>query len=800
MKSWLLITALLLSFFTSQSQLSIQGRVSDRQQNLPSVTVLLFNQDSILVKGVVTSAKGEFVFEQVVSGKYRISASMIGYSRFISPQIAIEKENIIIPDIVLEETATQLGEVVIEAEKPLFEQQKDRLVVNVQSSITTSGNTILEVLQKSPGVAVNRQNNSLSMNGKSGVRIMMNGKLMQLPMDIVVQMLDGMNSSNVEKIELISAPPAKYDADGNAGLINIITKGNEGLGTNGSFGLTLGAHWAETFGGNFNINHRNKKIAYFIDYSILRNHNLHIANLERQSFDPSFNQVIKDYSYRENITTQQNLSAGIEWKVNNKTSLSLGFAGYRRNWDLTAFTNDQNYATIDSTVTTNMNIHELNLWQSATSAIELKTIFNSKSNISFNLDYLFYHNNNPSSYDSKLFYEQLQFSEASKINLEKETPIQSAIAKVDYQYNFSPTFSLEAGMKGVTSNFQNDVLVKKLLNTTWVTDAGFSSNSTMNEQIAAAYFSTQYKTKTQWSINTGLRYEYTHTSIETPTQSNVINRKYGYFFPNLLMEKTLGKERGMQLSYVRRITRPTYNDMAPFTFFWGPNTFSTGNTLLLPSVSDAIKIGYHLKQWIASLQWSHSEREIAFLQPEKDISNNLIFRSQNLDYVNTLSLTNSNSFSPTRWWEIQSTLTVQHQIATTSHLPNNVTLTLNGLNLNVINLFKLPKDFSIEVSGMYQSRSLTGISEYLPLGSLNAGIQKKIKNNGVLRLSMDDILYTNYWRIKTYSPQNNLDTFFDYNWHNQFVRLTFTRNFGSMKLTSLKLKSGSKEERERVSN
>lgn len=800
MKSWLIITALLLFVFNAQSQVSIQGRVIDRQQNLPSVTLLLFTHDSTLAKGVVSNIKGEFIFERVISGKYRVSASMIGYSKFISQPITIEKENVVLPDIVLEEAAAKLREVVIQAKKPLFQQQKDRLVINVQSSITSSGNTILEVLQKSPGVSVNRQNNSLSMNGKWGVRIMMDGKLLQLPMDAVVQMLDGMNSANVEKIELISTPPAKYDADGNAGLINIVTKGNKSLGTNGSFGLTLGAHWAETFGWNFNINHRSGKIAYFIDYSILRNHNLHILNLERQSLDPSFNQRIKDYSHRENITTQQNLSTGIEWKVSNKTSLSLGVALYRRNWNLTSFTNDQNYATIDSTVTTNMHIKELNVWQSATSAIELKTIFNSKSNICFNTDYLFYNNNNPSRYDSKLFYQQCQHSEASKINLKKETPIQFVIANVDYQYNFSPTFSLEAGMKGVTSNFQNDVRVQKLVNTTWVLDPALSSNSTMNEQVAAAYFSTQYKTKTQWSINSGLRYEYTHSNIKTTTQSNVINRKFGYFFPNLLIEKTFGEETGLQLSYVRRITRPTYNDLAPYVFFWGPNTYSTGNTLLLPSVSDAFKIGYHLKQWIASLQWSHSEREIAFLQPEKDISNNLIFRSQNLDYVNTLSLTNFISLSPSSWCNIQSTLTVQHQIATTSHLPNNTTLVLNGLNLNVITLFNLPNDFSVEVSGMYQSRSLSGISEFLPLGSLNVGIQKKIKKIGVFRLSMDDILYTNNWRIKTYSPENKLDTFFNYDWHNQFVKFTFTRNFGSKNLTALKLKSGSKEERERVSN
>jgi hypothetical protein len=118
----------------------------------------------------------------------------------------------------------------------------------------------------------------------------------------------------------------------------------------------------------------------------------------------------------------------------------------------------------------------------------------------------------------------------------------------------------------------------------------------------------------------------------------------------------------------------------------------------------------------------------------------------------------------------------------------------------VINLLRLPKDFSIEISGMYQSKSLSGISEFLPIGSLNAGVQKSFRDKGTLRLAMDDILSTNNWRIKTNSPDNNLNSYFNYNWHNQFIRVTYTRSFGNTDLRSVKLKSGSEEERRRVIN
>jgi hypothetical protein len=793
-------TLFLLSYSTlGFSQANVNGRVKDEQQTLPSATVLLLSADSTLVKGMVTDINGEFLFENVAPGKYRIASSMIGYSKSFSSEILLKDKSITIPDIILQEATTELNEVVVKAEKPLFEQQIDRLVMNVQSSITSSGNSILELLQKSPGIVVNRQNNSIAMNGKSGVRVMINNKLMQLPLDVVVQMLDGMNSSNVEKIELITTPPSKYDAEGNAGIIHIVMKENLDFGTNGTVGLTLGAHAKETVGGNFNLNHRNGRFNYFIDYSILRNNNVHAFTINRESLEDGFLKTVDDKSHRDNVTTQQNLNGGFEWKLSNRTALNLLFSGYRRNWQMNALAEDINREASNSTIITNLKVYEGNIWQSATGSMGLQTKINKKSDIGFNVDYLYYHNSNPSNYDNKLLYEQSNQEEAAKIDLQKETPIHIVIAKSDYQYSFSPSFGIEAGVKGVASNLDNNVLVQRYANNVWTIDPKFTSYSNLNEQIGAGYVSAKWQGERKWQANGGLRYEYTHTAISTPTEKNLVNRKYGYFFPSLFLKKNIGSEKDIQLSYSRRITRPTYNDIAPFVFFWGPNTFSAGNTSLWPSVSEAVKAGYHLKQWIFSLQYTHARREISAFQPEVDSkTNSLIYRSQNLKYLNTLSFTNSYSIHLTGWWELQSNVTGQYQTATTSHLANNLTYSLYGWNANLINIIKLPKDFALEVSGFYQSKSIFGISLFQPLGSLNAGIQKKFGEKGSLRFSMDDILYTNLWRIKTYSDQNNLNTYLRYDLHNQFVRLSYSRNFGNNKLRSVKLKSGSDEERGRV--
>jgi hypothetical protein len=781
------------------SQVSIKGKVKDQQQNLPSATVLLLAPDSTLVKGMVTDINGDFLFEKVSSGAYFISFSMIGYDPFFSPQISVSDKNISLPDILLMESTTELNEVVVKAEKPLFEQQIDRLVMNVQNSITSSGNTILELLQKSPGVVVNKQNNTIAMNGKAGVRIMINGKIMQLPLDVVVQMLDGMNSSNVEKIELITAPPAKYDAEGNAGIIHIVMKENLDFGTNGSFGFTLGAHWRETVGVNFNLNHRNGRFNYFIDYSTLRNNNLHRTIINRESSANGFLQAVSYSSHRENITTQQNLTGGFEWKLSGRTTFNVLFSGFKKNWQMEALATEINQETANAIIITNMKIYEGNVWQSATGSLGLQTQINEKSDIGFNVDYLYYHNNNPSDYNNDLHYQQSNTDGEAKIGIEKKTPIQIVIAKSDYRYSFSPSISLEAGIKGVTSYLDNNVLVQQYINNLWTVDPTFTSYSSLSEQVGAGYVSGRWQGQNKWQANGGLRYEYTHTAISTPTQKNLVNRKYGYFFPCLFLKKNLDKEMDIQISYSRRITRPTYNDIAPFVFWWGPKTFSAGNTSLWPSVSDAITAGYHFKRWIFSLQYTHTAREISFLQPEIDAkTNNLIYRSQNLKYLNTVGFTNSYSIHVAPWWEIQSNLTGQYQQASTAHLESNITYNLYSLNANVINIIKLPKDFALEISGYYQSKSIFGVSVFQPLGSLNAGIQKKFAEKGTLRFSMDDILYTNLWLIKTYSVENNLNSSFRYDWHNQFVRLTYSRNFGNNKLKSVKVKSGSDEERRRV--
>src|SRR5687767_8826014 len=224
MKTFYLIIAFISYGAWAVGQSNIQGKIRDQHQVLPAVTVLLLHMDSTIVNGVSTDSEGRFVLKGILAGTYMISASMIGYNKYVSNEITLTNGSITLPDIVLLEGITSLGEVTIKSEKLPIEQRIDRTVINLESRVTSSGNTMLEILQKSPGVVVNKQTNTISLNGKAGVRIMINEKILQVPMDVAIQMLDGMSSSSIERIELITNPPAAYDAEGSGGIIHIVSK------------------------------------------------------------------------------------------------------------------------------------------------------------------------------------------------------------------------------------------------------------------------------------------------------------------------------------------------------------------------------------------------------------------------------------------------------------------------------------------------------------------------------------------------------------------------------------------------
>ena len=329
-------TKLLLALFLGTiqvcyAQYTITGRIADEHDSdVPFANVLLLKiVDSTMVKGAVTDEKGNFELTYKASGDFIIQSYMVGFAKTYTGLIHLsDVRNIQMPDMVLLEDTQQLDEVVVKASKPLYEMEVGKMVVNVSSSITSSGQSVIDVLEKSPGMLVNRQNLTFSLNGKEGVIVMMNGKRNRMPTEAVFQLLEGLNAGDVEKIEIMSIPPAKYDADGDAGFINIVTKKGSGTGTSGSFMANLGYGSGPRAGGSLNLSHNTDKIGIYGSYSINHLESIHLVDFYRDTNGSEQFINSRTNIERETIRQTQNFQLGLDYYVGKRTILSALISGY----------------------------------------------------------------------------------------------------------------------------------------------------------------------------------------------------------------------------------------------------------------------------------------------------------------------------------------------------------------------------------------------------------------------------------------------------------------------------------------
>jgi hypothetical protein len=309
--------------FSTSAQSIIHGKLTDKSSKpLAHANVLLLNgKDSVLVKGMLTNEAGAYAFENISEGNYLLSYTHTGLAHIYSPVFSVtgKEKNMDMGIIKLDETEKQLAGVTVIAKKPLYEQKIDRLVINVASSITSTGSTALDVLQRSPDIMVDRINNTLSINGKNGVIVMMNGKRSYMELSAVLLMLAGIPSGNIERIEIITTPPANFDAEGNAGIINIVLKANNQFGTNGSYTLTAGYSRGIQNAASINLNHRKGKINLFGNYSFSRDHLKQLwTNYHAVTYAGNFLENNSE-SHRDAIVSQHDGQVGLDYEVSKKT-------------------------------------------------------------------------------------------------------------------------------------------------------------------------------------------------------------------------------------------------------------------------------------------------------------------------------------------------------------------------------------------------------------------------------------------------------------------------------------------------
>lgn len=813
-----LLVAFAILFFGQNSYGQITGRlISVSGKPIVSANILILKSaDSSLIKGGLTDNKGMFKIENIGYGKYILRTSNIGYQTFTSPSfdLADSVKNKEFGILKMTTEIKALEQVIIRSTRPFIQQQAYGTTINVENNVLTKGSSALEILERSPGVVVDRRNNTIALNGKSGVIVMLNGKPTRMSMDQVVTLLNSMSANGIQKIELLTTPAAKYDADGSAGMINIILKKNKEAGTKGNVSITGGYGWGEKATVSTDLAHNSNKMSIYSSYTYYRDKSyadwFSVANANEPLLGgqtkSEFLSVIKS------LSNNHNAAAGIEITANSKTTVGGNISYTNSAVDINTRNNAKYIVLPDSLLRLSAGIAGSNNWKNLTNNLYMEREIRKGEKINIEVDYLSYQNNRPTDVQSSFFNKNgmpvssndTLFSPRQKGSA--NTSIKVGVAKIDYTNQLSDKVKIETGIKGTYTKTTSVSGIESLVDGRWVSGSGSINDISMNENIGAAYFSATAQISSSTNLVIGLRYEYSDTRMnDQRNRQDITHRKLGKLFPNILLSKKLNDQSEVQLSYTKRISRPSYNELASYITYSDPTSIETGNPLLLPTITNTLKLGYNYLGYSISAMLSRDNNPIARNQTTTNmLANILILSPQNLTYQNNLTLQTNLPCRINDWWNVNYGFVGGWRKFKETYTVQPAEHTYFGYSTNFNQSFKLPDAFFIDISGWYNSSAYDGTKKVNGFGALNIGIKKEFKNNGgAVQLGITDLLksvsVTSYYGHLTQEALN-LNSRATYNTESSkspIVKLTYSKSFGSG-TTRKKLNSEPTEEKDRV--
>lgn len=784
----------------------VSGAILDeKSQPFPFVNVLLLKaSDSTLVKGLAADDNGKFLFDQVSSGKFLTLVSMVGYQKSYSATFTVNDDAVTLPTISLKTDTQALNEVTVVAKKPFIEQQIDRTVVNVENSIVSAGATALEVLERAPGVTVDQQNEQLKLRGKEGVIVQIDGKQTFLSQQELITLLRNTPSDNIEKIELITNPSAKYDAAGNSGIINIKMKRNKNYGTNGN--LNLGAAYAKYGRSNATatINHRAGKLSTFISGGAFLNKGFNNNDIYRRIPFEDKVTIFDQKTERINKSQYYNVRAGVDYFATEKTTVGVLVSGFYNNWSNpfgqtnTRILNEN--LSLQRTFRTDVfNGGKMN---NVSANANLKHQFNDKGKeLTFDIDYVNYSGSKKSNLDTRYFNPQGQEENSSRETVRNNMPsdINIAVAKLDYAQPLGKG-KFETGLKTSFVASDNDMVFETKVDE-WVLDPTRSNRFKYTENVNAAYVNYNGKITKKLSYQLGLRGEHTHSIGNSVTLNQKRDRNYVNLFPSVFLSQQLDTNNVLNISYSRRIDRPNYQSLNPFEFYLDPYTFQRGNPNLKPQYTNSFQLVHVYKNFLnTTLAYSRIKDMIADELPQQIASENKTFvTSDNLDNQDNVSLTVSFPVPIAKWWNLQANFTGVYNAYNSIYLDQQLEIKQASWNIYASNNFTLGKGWSAELSGWYNSRAFYGLYAAKPMGMLNAGVQKNILNKkGTIRLNVNDIFWTN--RFNGTAIYKDIDFKVKSEWPSRQFRVTFTYNFGNQNVKGARQRNTGSDDLQKRAN
>ncbi|SEM35888.1 Outer membrane receptor proteins, mostly Fe transport [Chitinophaga rupis] len=792
----------------SSNPVKLNGQVvkADSKPVEFATITLLKAKDSSLVKGAIADVNGRYEFENIKQGRYLVAAAYVGMARAYGKPFEVNGEPVNLGSITLEADTKNLKEVNVTAKKPFIEQRADKMVVNVENSIVAAGGTAMEVLEKSPGITVDKDDN-ISLKGKNGVIIMIDGKLTNMSPQDVAQLLKNMPSNNIEQIELIANPSAKYDAAGNAGIINIKLKKNRSYGTNGNLNLGFAQGRSSKYNGGLNLNHRAAKVNLFGSYNYNHRANDQRLGLYRTGTNKGELNVFDQYNFMKNKSDYHSAKAGADFFVSKNHTVGVMVDASFNTWGSpgTATTLIGNGQRVDSTLITRT--QNASKWDRWAYNVNYKGVLDSSGKeLNVDLDYA----RNTSRQNANIFASTFEGNNKGYLrgdtsrNLQPST-IDIKTIKADYSNPLKNQAKLEAGFKVSFVESDNDARFDSLRNTNWVYDANRSNHFIYKENINAGYinFNKQFK---KVGVQLGLRGEQTHVKGTSVTLNTINDTTYFNLFPSVFVSYAAGKNHQLGISYSRRIQRPSYEDLNPFEFYLDRYTKASGNPYLRPQYSNNFEITHTFKQFlITSVGYSHTKDMITqMLEADRDaVTGDTIvmkYKYLNVAKSDNFNLNISVPMPITKWWTSFTNLSGNYSKYQT--VVNNSLVNVNAAGFfgRTQHTFTLPKGFSTELVFFYMSPQISqeGLFKMKAMYALDWGISKSVLNKkGTLKLNVSDVF--NNQRFQGTFDNAGYYTRVSSKWESQQVRLNFTYRFGNTNVKAARnRKTGLEDEQNRV--
>ena len=800
----LILSILALIVFTSSAicqdkSATIQGKVLDKAQKpVPAVTItLLRSKDKGIAKTGITNADGSFELEGLKPGNYFLKISSVGFADLTGDAFDLaEGQHYVAPELTILVKSRELSGVSVESKRPMIEVRADKTIFNIEGSINATGSNAFELLQKSPGVMTDKDDN-ISMKGKNGVAVYIDGRPSQMAGKDLSDFLRSVNSADIESIELISNPSAKYEASGNAGIINIKLKKNKKLGTNGSVSTGLSVGKTPKVNNSLSLNYRDKKVNLYSNYSNSFGENRSNLDLYRIQSDTIFDQ----HNAQLNRRTVHNFKAGADYFMDNKNTIGVMVTG---NFNNTYSYTDGN--TIISPVSTNVPSRLL---------FATNDLPSNKINMNYNANYHFADADGTSldldgnigtfkstsnSFQPNYYRKPLTLDLLSQSITSISTPsdININTFKVDYE---KPVKKGKLGFGGKYSNvntkntFNDYDMVQgyKLFNDS------LSNKFDYTEIVSALYVNYNRALSDKLNFQVGVRMENTNsegklTSLQTLSDADV-KRNYTDLFPSGALTYTVNKNNSLNLTYSRRIDRPSYQDLNPFETKLDELTYQKGNAFLRPQYTHIVELTHtFMSRFNTTIGYSHIKDYRA--QIIDTLGKNKSFRTtKNLASQDLLSLSISAPLAPFKWWNIFMVFNGYHsQYHADFGQGKVIDLGVTAYSAYLQQTFSIGDGVSIELSGFFNSPNLYGGTfKTRAMGGADLGIQKPIFNGkGNLKIGATDIFNTLHFSGMSDFGGTNINV--AARWESQQFRATMSYRFGNNQVKGARQRKLSSEE------